>query len=94
MCRISFRTYSFTLRTAKPIVWNVTLDLSFKELKEHMCNAPFLLLPNPSKPNNFIAMAPILMHPHLTKPYFVEINASNFALTYKLFKERTNNYTI
>ena len=34
----------------KPIVWNATLDLAFKELKDLVCKAPSLLLPDPSKP--------------------------------------------
>ena len=39
-----------TRKSTKPIVWNATLDLAFKELKDQMCKAPSLFLPNPSKP--------------------------------------------
>ena len=31
-------------------MWNATLDLAFKELKDLVCKAPSLLLPDPSKP--------------------------------------------
>ena len=34
----------------KPIAWNEQLDKSFETLKEHVCQAPTLLLPDPSKP--------------------------------------------
>ena len=37
-------------KSTKPIVWNSTLDLTFKELKNLVCKAPSLLLLNPSKP--------------------------------------------
>ena len=36
--------------STKPIVWNATLDLAFKELKDLVCKAPSLLLPDLSKP--------------------------------------------
>ena len=39
-----------TRKSTKPIVWNATLDLAFKELKDLVCKAPSLLLPDPSKP--------------------------------------------
>ena len=39
-----------TRKSTKPIVWNATLDLTFKELKDLVCKAPSLLLPDPSKP--------------------------------------------
>ena len=31
-------------------MWNATLDLAFKELKDLVCKVPSLLLPDPSKP--------------------------------------------
>ena len=37
-------------KSTKPIVWNATLDPAFKELKDLVCNAPSLLLPDPSNP--------------------------------------------
>ena len=39
-----------THKSTKPILWNATLDLAFKELKDLVCKAPSLLLPDPSKP--------------------------------------------
>ena len=39
-----------TCKSTKPILWNVKLDLAFKELKDHVCKDPLSLLPNPSKP--------------------------------------------
>ena len=39
-----------TRKSTKTIVWNATLDLAFKELKDLVCKAPSLLLPDPSKP--------------------------------------------
>ena len=42
----------FTLRqrkSVKPISWNEQLDKSFETLKEHVCQAPTFLLPDPSK---------------------------------------------
>ena len=39
-----------TRKSTKPIVWNATLNLAFKELKDLVCKAPSLLLPDPSKP--------------------------------------------
>ena len=46
------RSVRITLRhrkSTKPIVCNATLDLTFKELKDIVCKAPSLLLPDPSK---------------------------------------------
>ena len=37
-------------KSVKPISWNEQLDKSFETLKEHVCQAPTLLLPDPSKP--------------------------------------------
>ena len=39
-----------TWKPTKPIVWNVIVDLAFKELNDQLCKAPLLLLPDPSKP--------------------------------------------
>ena len=39
-----------TRKSTKPIVWNATLDLAFKELKDLVWKAPSLLLHDPSKP--------------------------------------------
>ncbi len=39
-----------TRKSTKPIPWNDLLEESFRALKEHICNAPSLLLPDPSKP--------------------------------------------
>ena len=37
-------------KSVKPIQWNDLLDTSFNVLKEHVCQAPTLVLPDPSKP--------------------------------------------
>ena len=37
-------------KSTKLIVWNATLDLAFKELKDPMCKVALLLLHDPSKP--------------------------------------------
>ena len=37
-------------KSVKPISWDEQLDKSFETLKEHVCQAPTLLLPDPSKP--------------------------------------------
>ena len=39
-----------TRKSKKPIIWNDTVDLDFKELKDHVCKAASLLLSNPSFP--------------------------------------------
>ena len=36
-------------KSVKSISWNEQLDKSFETLKEHVCQAPTLLLPDPSK---------------------------------------------
>ena len=41
---------SQTRKSTKPIIWNTTLDLAFKDLKNLVCKAPSLVLPDPSKP--------------------------------------------
>ena len=39
-----------TRKSTKLIVWNTTLDLAFKELKDPVCKAPSLVLLDLSKP--------------------------------------------
>ena len=39
-----------TRKSTKLIVWNTTLDLAFMEIKDLVCKAPSLVLPDPSKP--------------------------------------------
>ena len=40
-------------KSTKPIPWNDNLDESFITLKAHVCEAPSLLLLDPSKPFTF-----------------------------------------
>ena len=56
-------------KATKLVVWNVTLDLTFKAFKEHMCKGPSSLLPNASK------------------PFQVEMDASDFAFGVSLYED-------